>query len=88
MRLCVRGRCLPGGAIAVNRQHRALRFSHHALGNAADEEMREATAPVRAHHDDIGTDGLLRVQNRCRRLCDRRLQFVLHACQMGLGEFK
>src|SRR5436305_948711 len=34
-------------------EHRARRLAHDVLGNAADDQVREASASVGAHHDQV-----------------------------------
>ena len=48
---------VPGRGRLAHGQDRALRRSHHALGHAAHEEVRDAASAMRAHHDEIRAGG-------------------------------
>lgn len=46
---------LPGG------QHRDATVPHNVLGDATDEDVRQAGTTVRAHDDEVGAFGLRHV---------------------------
>src|SRR5271168_4297976 len=60
----------------TNRQYRAGRLLHHALCDAAHQDVRQSGAPVSAEHDQIGALALRGVQDFQKRRAD--LELTLH----------
>src|SRR5208282_6777125 len=80
-------RTLSACTMGTNRQHWARSLPHHSLRHAAEEQMRKSAPSMRAHHDDLRTGGLLRMENRDRRFRDVGAKFIGHPGQMSIGEF-
>ena len=54
----------------TNRQHRAGRLLHDALGDAAHQDVRQSGAAVGAEHDQVGVLALGGVQDFQERRAD------------------
>jgi hypothetical protein len=47
----------------TNREDRAMRLLHHALGDASHQHVRDTGSPVRSHYDEIGVVALRRMND-------------------------